>query len=287
MIPAVKTLAAVSEKTAINEEPFRAHLGSSIIGKECARAIWYSFHWARVERFDGRMMRLFNRGHLEEKRFVKYLRDIGVEVWEAGEAGDMKSFMRFSDISGHFGGTPDGVGRNLPDLPPEEPFLLEFKTHNDKSFKKLQSEGIMRTKWGHFIQMQVLMHKLGMRFALYCAVNKNDDDILMELVQYDEGAALKAIERARMIIWSEEPPLKINESPGYWACKFCHLNRMCHFKDEMPARNCRTCAFGFPNKNGTWTCRNPDGPLEGSELIEEQQRKGCEAYQVSAQIYGQ
>lgn len=289
MIPANKTLAAVDAFCGINEEPFRNHLGSSVIGKECAREIYYGYRWVKAEQFSGRMLRLFNRGHLEEKRFVGYLRGAGVEVWEAGESGDQKSAMRFSDICGHFGGTPDGIGRGLPDLPPDEPFLLEFKTHNDKSFKKLQADGIMATKWQHFVQMQILMHKLEMRYALYCAVNKNDDDILMELVQYEERAALRAIERADSIIWAQEPPPRISKSPAHWGCKYCHLNRLCHFGDEAPLRNCRTCAFGFPNTNGRggWTCRNPDGPKEGSELMEADQRAGCEAYQVNPVLTGE
>lgn len=48
----------------------RGHMGASLIGKECARSIWYDFFWATKSAFGGRMVRLFNRGHLEEGRFI-------------------------------------------------------------------------------------------------------------------------------------------------------------------------------------------------------------------------
>ena len=54
-------------------EKARTYLGASIIGKECSRALWYDFRWASREKFDGRMLRLFQTGHLAEGRFVNDL----------------------------------------------------------------------------------------------------------------------------------------------------------------------------------------------------------------------
>ncbi len=59
----------------------RAHLGGSQIGEECQRKLWYIFRWCYKEKFDGRMMRLFNRGHREEPRFLEWLEGIGAKVW--------------------------------------------------------------------------------------------------------------------------------------------------------------------------------------------------------------
>lgn len=58
----------------------RAHLGASVIGRECARELWYGFRWAHYKRHDGRMLRLFQRGHLEEGRIIEYLEGIGATV---------------------------------------------------------------------------------------------------------------------------------------------------------------------------------------------------------------
>lgn len=62
-----------------SDEP-RTHLGASLIGHECSRYLWYVFRWCVNEEFSGRMYRLFERGHLEEMRFVKWLEGIGCRV---------------------------------------------------------------------------------------------------------------------------------------------------------------------------------------------------------------
>lgn len=62
------------------KDGFRSHLGASEIGDECQRKLWYRFRWFYTPKFDPRLKRLFNRGHLEEDRFVDYLRGIGCEV---------------------------------------------------------------------------------------------------------------------------------------------------------------------------------------------------------------
>ena len=43
---------------------FRAHLGASIIGKECERALWYDFRWVTQAKLPGRLLRLFETGQL-------------------------------------------------------------------------------------------------------------------------------------------------------------------------------------------------------------------------------
>ena len=40
------------------EDAFRSHLGASLIGRECARELWYSFRWTTKPSFEGRMIRL-------------------------------------------------------------------------------------------------------------------------------------------------------------------------------------------------------------------------------------
>lgn len=63
-------------------EPRRTHLGASSIGNRCIRAVWYGFRWAYDVDHIGRMRRLFNRGHEEEDRIIRWLRAAGYEVRE-------------------------------------------------------------------------------------------------------------------------------------------------------------------------------------------------------------
>jgi len=73
------------EAESLHEFPFRAHLGGSFIGRKCSRQLWYNFRWALRPKHEGRILRLFERGHREEFSFVSYLRLIGIEVREYSE----------------------------------------------------------------------------------------------------------------------------------------------------------------------------------------------------------
>lgn len=269
------------------EDSYRTHLGASLIGRECAREIWYGWHWVTKPRFPGRILRLFNRGHLEEPRFVALLLMIGCEVWQHTEDG--KQF-RISGHRGHYGGSLDGVVRGLPDLPPGTPALAEFKTHNDKSFAKLVSEGVQSAKLEHYVQMQQYMGKNSLPWSIYMAVNKNDDTIHAELVEFNPATFTRFFDRAGMIINQNEPPPRINNSPGWFKCKFCDHSPVCH-GPAQPERNCRTCLHSIPDDEGQWVCTNPDPDItyylpEGPEftLSKERQLTGCGAYQVRPSI---
>ena len=135
---------AYSVKTLTNDH--RTHLGASIIGKECAREAWYIFRWVKFAVFDGRMLRLFDRGTKEEANFIHLLRAIGCQVWEV-DPQTGKQF-RIYGVNGHFGGSLDSGGL-LPYLP-DFPILMEFKTHNTKSFVHLQNKGLIISKPQHY-----------------------------------------------------------------------------------------------------------------------------------------
>jgi len=250
------------------DSPFRSHLGASGLGTECGRAIWYSFRWATIPRFTGRILRLFNRGHLEEGRFIAALLTIGVQIYQQDENG--KQF-RISDVGGHFGGSGDGVALGIPDLPAGTPCLLEFKTHNDASFKKLDKEGVRSAKFEHYVQMNLYMRKMGLAVALYGAVNKNNDELHLEIVQLDTATADQFLDRGRQIILMKNAPAKINESPGWFGCRFCDHAPVCHL-GAAPATNCRTCTHSVAKEDGLWYCT-----LEGFEQVldKQQQEQAC------------
>lgn len=250
---------------------FRTHLGASLIGKECARAIWYDFRWATRSNFEGRMIRLFNRGHLEEARFIAMLLMIGCQVYQQDENGNQ---YRISDVNGHFGGSGDGIIVGCPDLPQGTACLTEFKTHSEKSFKELKDKGVKEAKWEHYVQMNVYMEKMGLPAALYLAVNKNTDELYGEIIIKDSATAEQYIERARKIVWLEQPPKKLSNTPGFWKCRFCNHRDVCHL-NKRPDKNCRTCEYSKPNENGGWTCG-----YYNSDIPKEVQLKGCESYQV-------
>jgi len=277
---AQKTLDAINAALeAEQEREHRKHLGASILGRRCAREIWYSFRWAAMELFNGKMLRLFDRGQREEERFAEWLRKAGATVWTHDERQPRKpdgTFpqYRISGWGGHFGGSLDGVGINIPDLPPGVPFLCEFKTHGDSSFKSLEKEGLCDSKPEHFAQCQTYMFRMGLPWALYLGINKNTDAIFPELIQANPAEGQRLFNRAGMIIQSETPPPKAATSPNAikYVCKFCFFKKICH-ENAPPERNCRTCQMSRMADGGKWVCG-----LFNTELTVAAQHAGCQSW---------
>ena len=236
-----------------DEETPRPYLGASIIGCKCDRALWYGFRQVKIVKHEGRMLRLFQTGHLEEARFVAELRGIGCEIYDVdpttGEQFEIK------DVFGHFSGHADGVGRGMPEGP-KSWALLEFKTHNAKSFYDLVKKGVEKSKPKHWIQMQIYMSKMKLERALYLARNKDTDDLYSEWIHVDKKLAEEQIERASRIIFAAVPPERMSNDKAYYECKFCDYYDVCH-QNASPCKNCRTCAKATPlaeGDSGEWLC---------------------------------
>ena len=229
----------------------RSHFGFSSAGESCARKLWYSWLWTQSSKFPARILRLFNRGHLEEARFLAMLISAGYDVhFETADGGQFK----IDDHNGHAGSAIDGVVVGIPDLLANTPALIEMKTHNDKQFKQLVKKGVKESHHKHFVQMQIYMKKYKLDVGLYMATNKNDDELHCEIIPFDQGVAERYIERSGMIIYSvDDAPARISNSPGWFECKFCNYNKMCHLK-ELPEINCRTCTHSSPISNKRWHC---------------------------------
>lgn len=246
------TVAAIYRAYESASDSHRPHLGASEIGKPCARALWYGFHHATARKFDGRMLRLFERGQREEPVLIKNLRDIGLTVWDTDpETGRQ---FGFSTFGGHFAGSCDGVAKGFEE-DPNTPMVLEFKTSSDKLFKVLAADGVEKAKPEHFLQMQVYMSALDLSRAYYLAVNKDTDEIYGEIVAFSPVHARQMFEKAERIIFAEEPPAKLSDDPAFWQCKFCDHWDVCH-GDKLPEVNCRTCAWSSPVREGGWRCDN-------------------------------
>lgn len=247
---------------------FRSHLGASQIGRKCAREIWYSWRWSLSrKKFGARMLRLVNRGHLEEARFMALLEMIGCQ-FHLTDDGEQE---RISDHGGHYGSALDGVLWGVPDAPGEW-ILGEFKTHNTKSYCKLVVEGVRVSKPEHYDQMQSCMGRRGIHKCIYIAVNKNDDDIYCEMIEYDHKHETGIRDKAADIITRRDAPKRLSEDPSNFDCTYCDAKQRCHFPQEAaPFVNCRTCKNSLADiPSGTWGCE-----LHNIMLDKPAQLKGC------------
>jgi hypothetical protein len=265
--PTVTAIYAAYEAAA--DSGYRAHLGASLIGTECERALWYTFRWATRARHTGRMLRLFQTGVLEEARLIADLRRIGVTVLDVDP--DTGRQWKLRDASGHFGGSMDAVARGFPEAP-KTWHVCEFKTHNAESFKKLKSEGVAAAKPLHWTQMQAYMHLSGIDRAFYLAVCKDTDELYQERVHYDVEVALRILAKAARIINAPRPPTRISDDPAWWQCRLCDHHAVCH-DGRVPERHCRSCLHSTPVDDGAWHCARHNILLDRRT-----QETGCSAH---------
>lgn len=251
------------------EDAHRSHFGFSNIGETCARKLWFSWKWVLAKAFPARILRLFNRGHLEEARFLAMLVSAGFDVHYETPGGGQ---FRIVDHNGHAGSAIDAVVVGIPDLPEGTPALTEMKTHSDKYFKLLVRKGVREGFWKHYVQMQVYMRKHNLSWGLYMAVNKNDDELYCELISFDPAVADRYIERAGMILNSDEAPPRVNDSPGWYECKYCDYNKLCH-QAVLPDINCRTCLHSSPVEDAKWHCVH-----HNVEISKADQLQGCNTH---------
>lgn len=240
-------------------DPPRPHLGASQLGHPCERWLWLSFRWAVLPMFDGRVLRLFRRGQMEEETVVSDLRLAGIDVQNTG-----KNQRRF-DFGCHVSGSADGVIMSGVPESPRRIHLLEIKTHNKKSFDALEKQGVEKSKPLHFAQMQMYMQGAKVERALYFAVCKDDDRIYTERVKYDKEVADKAIAKGHRLALTERLPPPLSTDPSWYECKFCDAHAFCHSTPLTHYVNCRTCAHATPLETSTWRCErwSADGiPVE-------------------------
>lgn len=259
-------------KTAYDDGP-RSHLGASLIGHECARYLWYTFRWFNHVPPPGRMARLFNRGHREEARFLEWLRGIGFEVWDVAEDGNQH---RIKAVRGHFGGSLDGICKPPARYNLSEPllFLNEFKTNGTgKGFADLFDKGVAVVKPQHFAQMSTYGKFYGFKFALYLNINKNDDDLYVEVVELDWSLAEDNVRKAEDIILAQHAPARISMQETYFKCKGCDFAGICH-RGEPPQVNCRSCKWAEPVEGAEWHCHVHNGVIPKDFIP-----KACPSYE--------
>jgi hypothetical protein len=255
---APKLLERIDEATMLAfDNEFRPHLGASLIGRPCERSIWYSFRWSTKPQYDARIIRLLARGHREESVVADLLRKAEVTLHQF-DPHSGKQF-RFTDCSGHFGGSMDGAAHQVPDAP-KTWHVWECKTSNKKAFDQLLVQGVETSKPEHWAQMQCYMHWSGMKRALYTVICKDDDRLHIERVDYDELAASRFVEKAKRIIDAAEPPDRIGKKDSA-DCRWCEHHAICH-GEKTPLVSCRTCLHGVPDQNSTWSCKRHSTNLD-------------------------
>lgn len=262
------TIEALIDKhhESIQSEP-RPHMGASLVGHSCDRWLWLNFRMAVIEKFPGRILRLFRRGQEEEAQVVSDLRAIGLNVQKTG------TNQSRVDFGCHVSGSLDGIIESGVPESPNTKHVLEIKTHSKKSFDDVLKNGVEKSKPMHYMQMQMYMAGTKLDRALYVAVCKDDDRIYTERVKLDKTVAQRGIDRGHRIVQSERMPPPLSTDPTWFECRFCAAHEFCHKTQLTKEVNCRTCTSSTALKDSTWHCEQYDVTLDF-----ENQKAGCEAH---------
>lgn len=260
-----------------DEEKPRPYLGASIIGHACDRFLWYSFRHCIVDKKSGRILRLFETGHLEEPRFVRELRGIGCEVHDKDEKGEQ---FGVSAIGGHFKGHMDGVLRGVPGAE-KSWHVFEGKTFggeetHSKDFEKVKKVGVESAKPVHYAQMQVYMGLNKIKRSLYLAKKKSTDELYSERVKFNPDRFKGLMERAERIIRSASTPERCTTRADDFRCKFCPAYNLCWGAGEtavpLPCRSCRSCIHSTPEIDDgenwqRWSCSKHEKNLDNKDQL--------------------
>jgi hypothetical protein len=194
-------------------QPAREYLGMSQIGHPCEHMLWYNLIYPGNGRVDGRLARVFEVGHVTEERLIKDLREAGYTI-----GGEQETF---SDFEGIFRGHCDGVIYGVT----KEPHILEIKSANDNSFATFKKRGV-KFHTLYYAQVQCYMGYSGLERALFVAENKNNQNLYMERVYFDNEFFEGLRNKAYGIIYGhprETPPKK---TPCEY-CRYCNLKPEC------------------------------------------------------------
>ena len=255
-----------------NEKPiYLARIGASSIGDLCLRSIWLSWRGYDDKKFGGRMLRLFQTGHLQEERIQDDLKNAGFQVWTHQEDGNQ---FTYTDETGHFVCKLDGVIKGVIGAE-KTPHDLEIKTHSLKSYDEVKKKGVEKAKPVHFYQMQAGMLYSKLSRALYVALCKNDEDYHIERIRPDSAVREEIQHKIRTLVNATIPPQGVSPDGGAYDCRWCDMKEVCTGQ-KKPIKTCRSCQYATVIlKDGKWGCM-----LSKEVLSLDQQREACKAYEV-------
>jgi hypothetical protein len=243
-----------------NDAKKRKYLGLSTLATDCQRAVFYNFRKIAKPAFDPKMLRLFQRGHREEFFFQHMLEGVGLKIYDV----DPKTGEQFkvTDFEGHLSGHMDGIARDRKKLfvDDDEPFKVEYKTYNDSRYKTLVKKGVQESDVKYYGQMQgYLGYERRLGGALFCAVNKNTDELHFEWVPFNPSFFQTLQDRAEMVINSAVPPKGISGRRSFWKCKMCSYLDNCLPAQGEPRKpsikSCRSCLYAEPAEEARWKCK--------------------------------
>lgn len=209
----------------------RRYLGASRLGVACERALQYEYAQAPVDYgrdIEGRMLRIFERGHVIEDSMVAWLRAAGFDLRTRDCSGEQ---FGFSVADGRLQGHADGVIVGGPEGF-AYPCLWENKCLGGKSWRELEKHRLAVAKPVYAAQVALYQAYLELTEhpALFTAVNADTMEIYAELVPFDAALAQRMSDRAVKIITATDAGELLPRSfaePTHFECRMCAWQDRC------------------------------------------------------------
>ena len=227
----ISTLIDLGLQKKRSKEKSRQYLGASRLGVSCERALQYEYAQAPVDpgrETEGRILRIFERGHVSESSMVAWLREAGFDLRTHKANGEQ---FGFSTANGRLQGHIDGVFVGGPEGF-AYPALWESKCLSSKSWRDLEKNKLAVSKPVYAAQVAVYQAYLELyeNPAIFTAVNADTMEIYAELVPFDAALAQRMSDRGVKVITTTDAGELLPRSytdPTHFECKFCSWQDRC------------------------------------------------------------
>lgn len=231
----ISTLIDLGLQKTRSKERSRQYLGASRLGVSCERALQYEYAQAPVDpgrELQGRILRIFERGHVNEDSMVEWLRAAGFDLRTHKTLTDGPSEqIGFSTADGCLQGHIDGVFVGGP-RGFKYPALWEHKCLNSKSWRDLEKNKLAVSKPIYAAQVAIYQAYLELHEnpAIFTAVNADTIEIYAELVPFDAALAQAMSDRGVRVIAATHAGELLPRAyfdPTHFDCKFCAWQDRC------------------------------------------------------------
>jgi hypothetical protein len=221
------------------KERKRDYLGASRLGVSCSRALQFEFLNTPKDEgkdFTGKILRVFQAGHVFEDLMITWLRDAGFDLYTEKQNGGQ---FGFAVANGRIKGHVDGILNAGPaEIGMTYPALWECKSANNKSWKDMVKRGVSVSKPVYTAQMAIYQAYMDASIpgiannpALFTAINKDTAELYFELIPFNAGFAQTLSDKAVNILSACDTGdwlPKISQDPSFFECKFCSWQTRCH-----------------------------------------------------------
>jgi hypothetical protein len=227
----ITALVDAGMQQARDNQSVRQYLGASRLGVACERALQFEYAKAPIDPgrdIPGRMLRIFERGHVMENCMVAWLRDAGFNLRTTAADGEQ---FGFSELDGCLQGHVDGVIVGGP-KGFAYPALWENKCLGNKSWRDLDKHKLTVSKPVYAAQVAIYQAYLELHEhpAIFTALNADTMEIYTELVPFDPALAQRMSDRAVKVITATQTgellPRSFND-PSHFECRMCAWQDRC------------------------------------------------------------